>query len=68
MENKLTTEQALNNLAVVVETQFRGTRNEHIALQESLELLKNSICKCESTKENTKTLENFTTPILEIEK
>ncbi len=46
MENKLTTEQALNNLAFVVENQFKGTRQEHIALQESLELLKNNICKC----------------------
>ena len=46
MENKLTTEQALANLAFVVEKQFRGTREEHIALQDSLELLKNSICKC----------------------
>ncbi len=52
MENKLTEEQALANLAFVVENQFKGTRAEHIALQESLELLKNSICKCEkSTKE-----------------
>ncbi len=51
MENKLTTEQALNNLAFVVESQFKGTRGEHIALQESLELLKNSICKCASKGE-----------------
>jgi hypothetical protein len=43
MENKLTTEQALANLAFVVEKQFRGTREEHIALQESLELLKKEL-------------------------
>jgi hypothetical protein len=46
MENKLTADQALSNLAFVIEKQFRGTRDEHIALQESLELLKSSICKC----------------------
>ena len=46
MENKLTIEQALNNLALVVETQFKGTRAEHIALEKSLELISKSLCKC----------------------
>jgi hypothetical protein len=36
----------------VVEKQFRGTREEHIALNDSLEILKANICKCNNGKED----------------
>ncbi len=48
---ELTIEQALQNIMMVIE-QFRGTKQEHIALEQSLNKIKDNLCTCKNIKED----------------
>lgn len=47
---ELTLEQALQNIKIVLDS-FRGTKQEHITLDESIQIIRNSICTCNKSKD-----------------
>jgi len=71
MEKGITLEQALTNIEIVIVEHFRGSRKEHIALEDSINIIKNTVeshkkcptCKCDADIDCVKAEPKFTQDI-----
>lgn len=48
---EITLEQALQNIQMVLDM-FKGTKQEHIALDQSMSIIKENLCTCKTVKQD----------------